>query len=318
MDTWINWMMNSVFNFDFTTAKTTDPIIVDMHQAYVSVRVPTTDELYAYKTTQKEKPGTIAFSHSFSKELLYFKQQTLRNLATYNMTVDYKPHVVVVDNEHPAIFIENIPKISKKSEQVVQFLARLEYNGVYDDTFKISLFNDHQNLLKKLDVSWMLNGEFENITSSLAACDVIALNGNILYTKYKVIGDDGPPIEDDTAIENVQIVESSSDGAYIKLFNGGNTKVDIGKWELRQMTDEQVIYKFESGTELGPNSYLIVWSNGTSTDDFEPPPNTNIVMNETWNSGKAFVFFSAFVFIYLCVNISSFSNALVIYTFFFI
>lgn len=172
-------------------------------------------------------------------------------------------------------------------------MVRLEFNGVYDDVIKINEFSRKGQKMLEVLFHSRVSGKFENVLSNSNSFDIVPLHGNILFTNYSITSDGAAMqrIVSDGSDKDVRIVESGPDGIYIKLYNGGNTEIDIGEWELRQITDVQVVHKFKSGTKIGPKVYIVVWPNGTSADQFDPPPITNIVMDKLWHSGKYFEYF---------------------------
>ncbi|KXJ25965.1 lamin-L(I) [Exaiptasia diaphana] len=90
-----------------------------------------------------------------------------------------------------------------------------------------------------------------------------------------------------TAEGPIQIVESSPEGKYIKLFNSGEKDEPLGGWTIQRQVgkDDPVVYKFTPKYALKAQSYVTIYaSQGGGTH--KPPSDIVFKQIQTWGSGN--------------------------------
>jgi len=90
------------------------------------------------------------------------------------------------------------------------------------------------------------------------------------------------------AIGDVEIKEQDVEGKYIRLFNKGETDINIGGWQLsRKLGDKSISYKFHRSVYLKAGATITVWSADAGAT--HTPPAELVMKGQGWGSGASMI-----------------------------
>ncbi|XP_041472825.1 lamin-B1-like [Lytechinus variegatus] len=107
-------------------------------------------------------------------------------------------------------------------------------------------------------------------------------------TKRRRVNDEVQVTKSSTTSGLVSIVDTDSDGNFIKLLNQTDSNQSIGGWELQRIVDGALVstYTFNNRFSLNPEHEVTVWASG-SEDKVQNSP-SDVVSSDTENWGKGF------------------------------
>ncbi|GAB6018945.1 hypothetical protein CHUAL_000591 [Chamberlinius hualienensis] len=86
------------------------------------------------------------------------------------------------------------------------------------------------------------------------------------------------------AIGDVEIKEQDVEGKFIRLFNKGESDINIGGWQLSRKIGEQIInYKFHRSITIKAGATVTVWSSDAGTS--HAPPAELVMKSQFWGTG---------------------------------